>query len=139
MTKAKLGGTNFSGATLFSTNVSLATCEDAKFDNTSISKSNLSGATLTKASFNGTIFHDTVLVNASLKEADLSWAYFSTEENELSAFSLRIGLTQAQLDEAQWDSWTPPYLNSLLDAKTLEPLVVSGDLIYEGSSSKEPS
>ena len=139
LTKAKLGGTNFSGATLFSTNFSLATCEDAKFDNTSIYKSNLSGATLTKASFNGTIFSDTVLVNASLKEAAPSWAYFSTEENELAALSVKIGLTQSQLNEAQWNSWTPPNLNGLLDAKALEPLVVNGDLIHEESSSKEPS
>ena len=62
--------------------------------------------------------------NASLHDADLSWAYFGTNESELAACSEKVGLTQAQLDEARWDSWRPPYLNGLLDAETLRPLVL---------------
>ena len=136
-TNGKLEGTNFSQAILYKTNLSRTTCVDANFANTVISQSNLSRGTFTKASFNGTMFIDTVLTNASLKDADLSWAYFSTDENELSSFSRKIGLTQAQLDEAQWNSWSPPNLNGLFDAETLEPLVVNADFIYDESSSKE--
>ncbi len=126
LTKGNLEGTNFSGATLFNTNLSNTTCEDANFADTSIYKSNLSKGAFTKASFNGTRFRETVLANASLKDADLSWAYFATEKNELAALSLRVGLTQGQLDEACSDPLFPPNLNCLLDAETLQPLVWRG-------------
>ena len=126
--KAILEHSTLSGAIIWRTDFSEISGEDANFANTSISQSNLSRANLTRASLNGTMFGDTVLENASLKEADLSWAYLSVEKKDLAAFSLKIGLTQAQLDEARWESWTPPKLNGLLDAKTLEPLILEDHL-----------
>lgn len=72
------------------------------------------------------------------KEADLSWAYFSIDDNELAALSLKIALTPSQLDEARWESWTPPNLNGLRDAVTLEPLVANGNLTPDASLTKEP-
>ena len=128
-TRARLGGANLSGAVLFRANLSGASCDGANLDNTSISGSNLSGATLANASLIGTFFHDTILVNTSLKEADLSRAYFSTDKDDNAASSLKVGLTQAQLDEAHWDPWTPPNLNGLRDSESLELLVVTGDLV----------
>ena len=120
--KANLDRCALSSASIWRTDLSEISAEETDFSNTAIFKSNLSEAKLTKASLNGTMFDDTVLVNASLKEADLSWAMFSTKDDELAAISLKFGLTQAQLNEARWDSRTPPYLNGLLDAKTLQPL-----------------
>ena len=137
-TRARLGEANLSGANLYKTNLSRATCDDANFDSASISGSNLYGATLKNATLIGTWFHNAVLVNTSLKGADLSGAYFSTEENELAASSLKSGLTQDQLNEARWDENNPPKLNGLRDANTLDTLVTNGNLTPDASLTKEP-
>ena len=132
--EAELSQTNFSGSDIsecvfngaktFQTVFIFVSGNKPDFSDTTLMGTNFSDAKLSSPIFRKAMFMECEFKNASLQDADLSWAYFHTKESELTVFSRKVGLTQAQLDEGRWDSWRPPDLNGLLDAETLHPLVL---------------
>ena len=124
--KSKLGDSDFSSATIYRANFSESSAEHADFSSALITACNLSQANLSEVNFSFSMINDSEMRNAALKGADLTFTTFSIDENELVAISSKFGLTQAQIDEARWESFGPPELNGLLDAETLQPLELNG-------------
>ena len=131
---ANLDGTSLCGADLSHSILSGVETWGTDFSQVSGKQPDFSGANLMGANFSNAKWERPILrraaivncefTNTSLEAADLSGAFFVTTPTEHSAIPPKLGITQEQLDEAYWDFEMPPTLNGLLDAETLQPLVL---------------
>ena len=91
------------GADLIGADLSRADLSNAGLNDTKLNAANLSGANLSGAHFFGAQLNGAILTNAVLRNC--------------------VGLTQAQLDSAQYTDDEPPDLSETRDATTRRPLV----------------
>ena len=120
------------GAGLSEANLSLAQLDDAKLCNARLPRAILCSASLKRTDLSGAFIRDAKLANADLTSAKLPNAYiagtqFYNLDSETSSDKWPVlGLTQAQLDEVEFDaSDSPPRLDGFVtDSDTGKPLVL---------------
>ena len=120
------------GAELSEANLSLAQLDDAKLCNARLPRAILCSASLKRTDLSGAFIRDAKLANADLTSAKLPNAYiagtqFYNLDSETSSDKWPVlGLTQAQLDEVEFDaSDSPPRLDGFVtDSDTGKPLVL---------------
>ena len=118
---ADLAGVNLSGADLIVANLAGANLAGA----------NLTGANLTGANLNFANLLDADLAGANLAGANLNRANLSGANLTVADLRNCEGFTQKQIDQAQAVSGNPPNLANVVDAKTGNPLVWRGGILFE--------
>ncbi len=125
---ANLYGANLSGADLRAASLQEAQLGRANLTNARFggAGADLSGADLAGANLTGAKLGNTDLAGANLDGANLTGSDFSRDDLRGEP-SPACGLTQQQLDQAEADPDSPPFLDGTLDSETNEPLLWKTD------------
>ncbi|MDE2881409.1 MAG: pentapeptide repeat-containing protein [Acidobacteriota bacterium] len=124
LTGADLREANLSNAVMCWASLPAAKLDDADLGGTKLGRADLRGARMKGTTLSGANLGSAILTGANLENADVSGADF-VHDYSSGERSPAVGLTQAQLNQADADALCPPVIDGLSDADTGLPLVWS--------------